>query len=223
MSQRCRPLRDSDRCELLSRHFRAGLSHSVPSALLDIRCLRSATRLGALTNKKAPLFRAELLICQWPTTNGQRLTSDGCTGGTPAPPFLVHAFHAAAVAAWHRSALFVFRDLRDDGFGGQHQRGNRTGVLQRGADYLCGIEHACLYQVLVLAAESVVAEVRLFRVEHLAQNNCALFAGVLGDLAQRFLDGTLHDVHANLLVAVKLELVESSGAAGQRDASAGDN
>jgi len=55
-------LRDSDRCELLSRHFRAGLSHSVPSALLDIRRLGSATRSGSLTNKKAPLFRAGLLI-----------------------------------------------------------------------------------------------------------------------------------------------------------------
>src|SRR6185437_633478 len=141
----------------------------------------------------------------------------------PGRQVLVHAFHAAAVAAWHWSALLLFRDLRDDGFGGEHQRGDRTGVLQRGADDLCGIEHAGLYQVLVLAAEGVVAEVGVLRVEHFAQNNCALFAGVLGDLAQRFLDGAFHDVDADLLIAFELNFVEGSGRTGQRDASAGDN
>jgi hypothetical protein len=54
-------LRDSNRCGLLSRHFRAGLSRFVPSALLDIRRLGSATRLGSLTNKK-PRLSAGLLI-----------------------------------------------------------------------------------------------------------------------------------------------------------------
>ena len=35
--------------------------------------------------------------------------------------FLVHVSHAAAVTATHRSALLLFRDLRNECFGGEHQ------------------------------------------------------------------------------------------------------
>jgi hypothetical protein len=36
--------------------------------------------------------------------------------------FLVHAFHtAAAVSAAGRSTLLIFRDFRDQSFGGEHQ------------------------------------------------------------------------------------------------------
>src|SRR5579883_309824 len=137
--------------------------------------------------------------------------------------FLVHAFHTAAVAAAHRSCFLLLRDFRDQRFGGQHQGRNRTGILQRGAHDLGGIEHAGLDQVFVLVAEGIVAEVRFFRFEHLAQNHSTLFACVLGDLAQRLGDGAANDVDANLLVAFRLDLLKSSGRTGQRYAAAGDN
>ena len=96
---------------------------------------------------------------------------------------LVHAFHAAAVAAWHCRCFLLFRQLGDQGFGGQHQGRNRSGILQRGAHDLGRIEHARLDQIFVLTGQSVVAEVIVLGVVDAAQNDCAFFAGVLGDLA----------------------------------------
>ena len=57
----------------------------------------------------------------------------------------------------------------------------------------------------------------------LAQNDCTFFAGILGDLAQRFLDGALHDVDTDLLIALELQLVERRDATGQSHSAAGDN
>src|SRR5581483_5724870 len=137
---------------------------------------------------------------------------------------LVHVTHAAAVpSSAHRSSLLLFRNLGDEGFGGEHQRCDRTGVGQSGAYDLGRIEHASLHQVLILASLGVVAEVGVLRIEHLPQDNRALFAGVLGDLAKRLSNGALHDVDADLLVTLELEAIESLDAAGQGHAAAGDN
>jgi hypothetical protein len=92
----------------------------------------------------------------------------------------VHVSHAAG-----RSALLFFRNVGDEGFGGQHQRRDRAGVLQCGAHQLGRVEHACLDQVFVLAGQGVIAEVVVLRVVNLAQDYSAFLAGVLGDLAQR--------------------------------------
>src|SRR5579871_114701 len=161
--------------------------------------------------EKAPLLRARLLTLL--TTNGQRRTTAS-----------VHIPHAAAaMAAGARRSFLLFRNLRDQGFGGEHEAGNRSGILQRGADDLRRVEHAGLDQILVLVGERVVAEVRLLGVEHLAQHNRAFFAGVLGDHAQRLGDGALHDVDADLLVAFGLDLLQARSATGQRHAAAGDD
>src|SRR5579862_8969724 len=137
---------------------------------------------------------------------------------------LVHVAHATATvsAARHRSFL-LFRNLRDQGFGGQHQAGDGAGILQGGAHDLCRIEHASLDQILVLVGEGVEAVVVLLRIEHLAQNHCAFFAGVLGDHAQGLGDGALDDVDANLLIAFGLHLVERCGATRQSNSAARDN
>src|SRR5581483_3725860 len=74
--------------------------------------------------------------------------------------YLVHIAHAAAVSRSRRSFL-LFRNLRDQGFGSEHQAGNRTSVLQRGAHDLRWIEYSGLNQVLVLVREGVVTVVRL--------------------------------------------------------------
>ena len=57
----------------------------------------------------------------------------------------------------------------------------------------------------------------------LADHDGTFFAGVLGDLAQRFGDGALHDVDTDLLVTFQLQLVECRDATRQRHAAAGDN
>src|SRR6266852_976385 len=137
--------------------------------------------------------------------------------------FLVHVSHAAAVTATHRSALLLFRDFRNECFGGEHERSDGAGVGQSGAHDLGGIEHACLDEVFVVASQSVVAVVIVLGVVDLAEDNRTFFAGVLGDLAQRLYQGALHDVDTDLLVAFQLQLVEGRDATGQGYASAGDN
>src|SRR5271166_2175518 len=120
-------------------------------------------------------------------------------------------------------SFLLFRNLRDQGFGRQHQRRDGAGILQGGAHDLGRVEHAGLDQILVLVGEGVVAEVDLLGVEHLAQNDSAFFAGVLGDHAQGLGDGALDDVDADLLIAFGLHLFEHAGATGQSYAAAGDN
>src|SRR5947208_1024866 len=41
--------------------------------------------------------------------------------------------HAAHAARWHWRSLFLFRNLRDQRFGGEQQAGDGRGVLQRRA------------------------------------------------------------------------------------------
>ena len=53
-----------------------------------------------------------------------------------------HAAHAAAHAAHHWVGLVVL-DVCDHGFGGEHQAGDRGGVLQRGMRYFGRIDDAC--------------------------------------------------------------------------------
>ena len=67
-----------------------------------------------------------------------------------------------------RRALLLFRDVRDKGFGGQHQRRNRAGIGQRGAHDLGRIDDAGLDQVFLLAGQRVVAEVVVLRILDLA-------------------------------------------------------
>src|SRR5215469_4869327 len=135
------------------------------------------------------------------------------------PLFLIHVAHATAVSR-SRGSFLLFRNLRDQGFGGQHQAGDRASILQSGAHDLRRIEHSRLDQVLVLAAEGVESEVLILRFEHLAQHYSAFFAGVLSDHAQGLGDGALHDIDADLLIAFGLQLLERSRATGQRHAAA---
>src|ERR1700736_1221312 len=136
---------------------------------------------------------------------------------------LVHAFHTAAVSAAGWSSLFLFRDLRYQGFGGQHQRRDRAGILQCGAHHFGRIEHARLDQIFIIAGQGVVAEVVVLGIVHLAQDNCAFLAGVLGDLTQRLDQGALHDVETNVLSPLELQPIESGNTTAQRDSPPRDN
>src|SRR5580698_3971900 len=136
---------------------------------------------------------------------------------------LVHVSHAAAAVSTRGWSFLLFRNLGHQGFGGQHQAGDRPGILQGSAHNLRGIEHAGLNQVFVLVGERVVAEVGFLRVQYFAQNHSAFFAGILGDHAQRLGDGAADDVDANLLIAIRLHLFERRGATCQCDSAARDN
>src|SRR6266853_3049130 len=156
-------------------------------------------------------------FCSWRAASLQRFPS--LRNRTLA---LVHIPHTAT-AAGGGSALRLFLNLRHKRFGGQHQRRDRAGVLQSGAHYLGRVEYARLDQVFVVGGQGVVAEVVVLRIVDLPQHDGAFFAGVLGDLAQRLYESTLHNVDADLLIALELQLVECGDAAGQGYTAARDN
>ena len=128
------------------------------------------------------------------------------------------------MAAACRSFL-LFRDVGDDGFGGEEQARDRRSVLQGSARDLSGIDDAGLDQVLVDIRSGVVAEVGILRVVDLADDDRTFFASVRDDGAKRLFDGATDDVRTNLLVAFKGldELVNSRYAANQCYAAARDD
>ena len=69
--------------------------------------------------------------------------------------------------------------------GGDQQAGDGGRILQRDAHDLGRIDDALLDHVAVLVVLGVVAEGLAARLEHLADDDRALDAGVLGDLADR--------------------------------------
>src|ERR1039458_5568701 len=139
-------------------------------------------------------------------------------------PGLVHAVHAAAVAAACRSTLGL-RNLDDKGFSGEQETCNRSCILQRGASHLGGVDDAGLDQVLEDAGSRVVAVVLVLRLKHLGNNHRTLFAGIGNDLAQGLFEGAAHNLRANLLVAFQRldQRVNGGDGANQRHAAAGDD
>src|SRR6266705_1129198 len=127
------------------------------------------------------------------------------------------------MAAGHRRFLLLFRNLRYQSFGGEHERRDRAGILQGGAGDFGGVNHARPYQVFELPGLGVVAEVGVLGVANSADHNGPLFSGVFDDLAQRLFERPAHDVGADLLVRFQLQLLNCRDAAQQGHASAGDN
>src|SRR5580704_13358345 len=141
---------------------------------------------------------------------------------------LVHAAHTAAAghaAASSRSCalLVVFLDVGHQSFGGQHQAGDRSCVLQSETSYLGWVDYASLDQVTVLAGVGVEAEVVVFRIANAAYDHSAFTAGVVNDLTHGLFESALHDVDANGFVIVQLELFQCRDAANQRYAAAGND
>src|SRR5215470_13527627 len=124
-------------------------------------------------------------------------------------------------AAGHGRGLFLFGNLGDQGLGREHQRGDRSRVLQRRPRDLRRVDDSGLDQVLELFRFGVEAHgVALLGLDAFDDHR-AFVAGVLGDLAQRLFESPLDDVDADLLVFVlELEGVERLRGADQRDAAA---
>src|SRR5579871_679070 len=105
------------------------------------------------------------------------------------PGFLVRISHAAMAAC--RSALFLFRNVGDEGLSGKHQRSDGAGIGEGSAYDLRRIEHASLNQVPKFPGQSIEAEVRVLGIGHFTKHNRTLFTSILGNLTERFLQSTL--------------------------------
>src|SRR5271170_3255563 len=119
-----------------------------------------------------------------------------CSGWT----LLVHVVHSATASS-ARSNRHRFADIRDHGFRCQHKTGDRGRVLQCSAGNLGGIDHAGLYQVLVLIGGGVVAVMRVLVLHDFAYDHGTLFACIADDQAQWLLERTADKLCTDLLIA----------------------
>src|SRR5689334_2609568 len=133
-----------------------------------------------------------------------------------------HAPHAAGAAGhWWRRVLGT---LGHHGLGGDQEAGHGGGILQRGANDLGRIDDALADEVAVDTGLGVVAVGVLGLLENLAQNDGAVLARILHDLAGRHLQGAADDVDADLLVVIlRTEVLERLHGAHEGDAAAGDD
>src|SRR3954449_12332461 len=133
----------------------------------------------------------------------------------------VHAAHAAVAAGHGRSVLL--RLVGDDGLGGEEERRNGGGVLQRRTGDLGRVDDAGRDQVHVLAGGGVEAPAGV-GVADLLRHDATLEAGVDRDLLQWRLERDAHDVGTGGLVTLELELVERDGGGlRESDATTGDD
>ena len=114
--------------------------------------------------------------------------------------------------------------LGDDRLGGEDVLRDRRGVLQRRARHHRRVDDPRLDEVLDLAAVDVQAEALLRRAD-LVDDDRALEARVVGELAERLLERAEDDRRTGLLVALeRLEaLLRRVRRVQERDAAAGDD
>src|SRR5205823_8172158 len=113
------------------------------------------------------------------------------------------------------SRRFPLRNLRDHRFRSQHERADRSGVLQSGSGDLRRIDNARLHQVFELASLGIKSEVRVGTRTDLLDHDCTLVTSVAGDVSQRLFSRAANDVDTNLLVAFGLRILERFAGAKQ--------
>ena len=136
---------------------------------------------------------------------------------------LVHAAHVRGRSSRSRG----FRQVSDKALGGQDHRGDAGGVLQSGTSDLGRVDDTGLDHILdVLLLLSIKAVVGLVGRDDLVDDDAALEAGVLGDLAQRSFQSLQDDLSTGALVAFQRiaqltdsrDGVDGSSAAASNDA-----
>src|ERR687894_448362 len=146
----------------------------------------------------------------------------GSAGATEWLDSEVHAAHAAVATAGHGRSVLL-RLVGDDGLGGEEERRDGGGVLQRRAGHLGGVDDPAGDQVHVLTAGGVEAPAGV-GVADLLRDDATLEAGVDRDLLQRRLERDAHDVGTGRLVTLELELVERDcRGLRESDATTGDD
>jgi hypothetical protein len=98
-------------------------------------------------------------------------------------------------------------NLADRAFGCKHEGSDRGSILQSRAGNLGGVDYAGLDHILVLLGRRVEATVNVVMSPDLFHHDSAFDAGVLHDLPKGLLARALYNVHANLLVALELQLL----------------
>src|SRR4051812_47509208 len=153
--------------------------------------------------------------------SGPPLPGSAGVTGTGRTDLEVHAAHATVATRHGRSGLLWL--VGDDGLGGEEERRDGSGVLQRRAGDLGRVDDAGLDQVHVLAGGGVEAPAGV-RVADLLRDDATLEAGVDRDLLQRGLERDAHDVGTGRLVTLEVELVERDGRGlRESDATTGDD
>src|SRR4029077_4089763 len=92
--------------------------------------------------------------------------------------------HAAHSARWHWRSFFLFRNLRDQCFGGKQQARNGRCVLQRASGNLGWIDNSRLHQIGVFIGGDIVAFVA-FALLNFLDHERAFLARVVGELTGR--------------------------------------
>src|SRR5262249_41583843 len=111
--------------------------------------------------------------------------------------------HAAHATRWHWRSFFLFRNFRDQCFGGEQQTADGRGVLQRAARDFRRIDDTGLHQVGVLPRGNVVALVA-FALFDFLNNERAFSACIVSKLTRRLLNGSAHNRDADFLVAFEV-------------------
>src|SRR5690606_27674134 len=120
-------------------------------------------------------------------------------------------------------ALIVLGQVGNHSFGGDHQTGNGSSSLQRGASYLGGVENTHGDHIAVFASASVVTEIAGSLLD-LVDHHRTFFTGVFNDLTQRRFTGAAGNGNTHILVfIVAFESFESLKGTDQGNTAAGNH
>src|SRR5687768_6823745 len=196
----------------VSRHSRndgpVSLFHRAMESMNFLASISTATEVsvGCMFGTSWPEFGTKNAFCQpflgQKGVLGEPDVNDRKNG--PFGPFLallsleIHsAAHAAVAMA--ASRFLLLRDVGHDAFGREQERGDGRGVLEGEARDLGRVDDPRLDHVLVLVGRGIVAVAAILLL-HLGDDHRAVLAGVRGDLAKRFLERALHELHAGVFV-----------------------
>src|SRR6185437_12864667 len=113
------------------------------------------------------------------------------------------------MAAARSRGLLLLGNVAHHRFGRQHQTSDRRRVLQSRTGHLRRVDDARLNQVFVLFGGRVEAVVGVGVVTDFTHDDRAFESGVADDLADRLFAGAADDIHADLFIAVELQIVEN--------------
>src|SRR6202047_4063838 len=140
-------------------------------------CVRLNTYCSAGVKKGMFILSVNSFVTPGKSGSGFELSLEWCG-------LVIHTAHATRTT---RSRFFFLGHLSHQCFGGEHERGDRSGVLQRCASHLGRIDDAGLYQVLIFAGSHVEPFIAPAILDFL-NDQSAFLPSVVGKLARRRLE-----------------------------------
>ena len=136
---------------------------------------------------------------------------------------VVHAAHSTHAAALRHGGSFVLLGhLCDESFCGEEESADGCRVLERTAGHFGWVDDAGFDEVHILASGDIVAFSAGTLLDFLHDER-AFLAGIVGEGAERLLDGAADDAYTDRFVARELEVVERGLGADESDAAAGND